>query len=433
MTKLASTYARSMGLQLDPKGPNVKEAFYPHPFTQYITLQAGSAAEAAKNYDHWDTVVALIKPVLDANRIAILSLGVKEDPIVAGTHDLRAKTTILQANYLIGRTLLHAGGDSFFAHCAGWHYRPLVAVYGTTDPGPHGPYWFDPAKTSLIVSHRWGGKPTYTAQEPVKSVNLVDPHHVANEILRLLGVSHVFPQQTRFQGLLSKAQILDCVPTPNGVPAPAFFPELPLNIRMDWDHNEQVLAEILSTGRRVNLIVNHPIDPGLLQHFKAQILSYTHELGAPASPLPLPALEYIGTIKGLFPRHAFFTREQDAGKVAELRFQYLDHALVEQVKDPSREDYIRETLIYLNREDTPAARVDICRELAQDGGVLTFRTNRFILSSGAIFLSYPHLRLNQSITNLSDNTAAVIDDPLFFRDLNHVTITYTPNSDPVQA
>lgn len=423
---LLTRYATVTGLE--PRRQWAVESFYPLPITKYITLHASSGM-AAKNYPHYDDVVRLIGHILNSQGIQIVQLGGKDEAAVPGCVHLQGKTDYHQSLYILKGSLLQLGNDSWTAHRAGAISLPLITLFSSTTAANHGAAIHNPEKTSFIESHRWGRQATFAAQENPASIALIPPERVATEVLKLLGIQHTFPQQTRFQGLLAKATVLDCVP--NGVPAPTFFPELPLNIRMDWEHNEQVLGQILSTGRKVNLIVNHPIDPGLLQHFKAQILSYTHELGAPASPLPLPALEYIGTIKGLFPRHAFFTREQDAVKVAELRFQYLDHSLVEQVKDPNREDYIRETLTYLNREDTAAARVDLKSEITQNQGNLTFRTNRYILASGSIFLSYPHLRLNQPITNLADNTAAVIDDPLFFRDLNHVTISYTPN--PVQA
>ncbi len=128
MTKLISTYARSTGLQIDPKGPNVKEVFYPTCYERYITIQSGSSNQAAKNYDYWPEVLRLIGPMLAANKIAILHLGGKEDPQLTGTVDLRGKTSVLQSNYLIGKTLLHVGGDSWLAHCAG-SFRLLLYLH----------------------------------------------------------------------------------------------------------------------------------------------------------------------------------------------------------------------------------------------------------------------------------------------------------------
>jgi hypothetical protein len=432
MTKLLSAYARSTGLQISTRGPNVKQTFYPVAYDRYITIQTGSA-QAAKCYDLWPEVLRLILPVLNANRIAVLHLGAKDDSALEGVHDLRGKTSILQSNYLIGRTLLHVGNDSWLAHCAGWHFKPLVALYGSTDPGPHGPYWSDPAKTSLLVSHRWGGRPTYVANENPKAINTIPPEQVANEALRLLGINHTFTQQSRFWGLLYQHLILDLIP--DAVPAPSFLPELPINVRLDYLHNEEILAAVLATGRRINIITKRPIvNANLLAAHRAQILSYNHELearDADGAPCTQPSIEYIGTIKTLIQQHAFYTKEQDAKALADLRFAYLDTCFIEQTKDLTQADYLAATLAYLNREDTPQNRLALSSEASYTGansGTLMFRSNKLLLANGSVYLTAAHLKAGQPIQSLADNVARVIDDSLQWRDLNHQTIWYQPPS-----
>jgi len=409
-----------MGLQIEGT-PNLKEHFYPAPFDRYITIQTGSG-QGAKNYDHFGEVLVLLAGRLNEAKIAIIHLGAKDDPPLQGVYDLRGKTTIAQSNYLIKRTLLHVGNDSWLAHCAGWNYRPLVALYGSTSVKNHGPYWSDPANTILIESHRWNGVPTYASQEPQKTINVIPPEDVTNAITKLLKLGDPLTLQSRMMGPLYPHLILDLIP--NSFPAPNFLPEAPVTARMDQLFNEEVLINLLRTGRKVNILTNRPLNPAILQSFRPSILSYNHELDGSADC----PVSYVDAVKTLCPRHVFFTREQDAAKVAALRFTYLDRVVVEQIKDSTREDYLDTALHYLNADGDAKKRVDLDRELRQDGGSgkLRFKTNRFVLSDGKVFLSYAHLHTNQSVDSLANNTGDVIDDPLLFRDAGHAYFFYQP-------
>ncbi len=416
MTKLISLYASAAGLLIDK--PEIAEHFYPHPFEQYVTVQTGSA-QGAKCYSFWQEVIAMLKPILDANKIAILLLGGKDDPALNGVHDLRGKTSYLQSHYLIKRTLCHMGNDSWLAHAAGWNYRPLVALYGSTDPGPHGPYWYDVAKTTLLVSHRNGGLPSFVQQESPKTVDLIPPEQVANAVLRHLGVTEgLFTYSTRYVGPLYSAAVLELVP--NAVPAPTFCPEMPITVRMDIHFSENNLVGTLQTGRKVHIVTKRALNVGLLQQFRGQILTYSHEIIPGVEEPPVP---YADLVRSLFPTsHAFFTRATDPKVLGDLRFTYLDHVTVSVHRDLTKEDYVKATLGYLNRPDTPENRLDIEGQLAHT----RFKSNRYTLSNGAIFMSHAHLAANKPAASLADNTAEVLDSPPFWESLNHYLITYHP-------
>ena len=426
MTKLITTYARITGLQIEGE-PNVKEHFYPSPFERYITIQTGSG-QTAKNYDLFPEVLALLKDRLDDAKIAIVHLGAKDDPALPGVYDLRGKTTIQQSNFLMRRTLLHLGGDSWLAHCAGWQYRPLVALYGSTSVKNHGPFWYSVKDTVLIESHRWGGVPSYTSQEPVKTINLIPPEEVANAVVWLLNLGAPFTRQSRLFGPLYPHLILDLVP--NTFPAPSFLPEAPITVRMDVLFNEEVLVNLLRTGRKVNLMTKQPVSLDVLQTFRQQILSYNHEV-ALDNEAACP-ISYVEQVKTLVPRHVFFTRETDSIKVSALRFRYFGYCVVEQLKDASKQDYLDSALHYLNADKDEKRKLDIEGELRQDwgGGTLCFKTNRFILSEGRVFLSYAHLRKGLSVESLANNSAPFIDEPDSFRDLGHFYLYYQPCQQP---
>ena len=412
MSKLLSVYASACGLQIGEV--DIKEQFYPISFPKYITIQTGSG-QGPKNYDLWQEVIVLLKPILDANQITPIHLGGKDDPQLQGVYDLRGKTTIQQSHYIIKRSMVHVGNDSWLAHCAGWNRVPLVALYGSTSVENHGPYWYDNERTIFISSHRNGGVPSYTSQEQPKTINLIPPEQVANAVLRLLGINTPFTHQTRMFGLLYNHSIFELIP--NSFPAPSFLPEAPLIVRMDYLFNEDILLNVLKTGRKINLVTNKPVNLNTLAQFRNSILSYTHELDA------LCPLEYIGTMRGIIPHHSFFTKENDDAKVAALRYQFFDVCNIERANDLTKQDYIHASLSYLNWGEEKT--VDIEKELSYNGKI-KFKSNKYLLSDGKIYLSLAHLKRGISIEALGLNTGDVIDDPEYFKDINHHTIFYQP-------
>ena len=425
--KLLERYASVCGIPDAAVGRQwVLESFYPLPITRYITLHASSGM-AAKNYPHYDEVLELIAHILRSQGIQIVQLGGKDDPPIQGCVHLQGKTTFHQTCYVLKNSLLHLGNDSWTAHRAGDLQIPLVTLYGSTSVENHSPYSYNPERTIFIESHRWGNNPTFASQEPRQSIAVIPPERVANEVLKLLGVKDLYCHETRFQGALAKHCILDLVP--NTVPSPTFLPELPLTIRMDYMHNESILAEVLATGRRVNVLTTRPINLDLLGHYRSQILSYTHELGAAGvAESDWPSPEYVAGVKTTIPKHAFFTKGKNEVELAAIRFRYFDICNVEVATDPTKEDYLAAALSYLNREDSPQNRLDLAGELSHDRGNLQFRTKRYILSDGKIYLSYPHMHANQNIASLGHNVGGVIDSVDFWRDANHYTIFYQPKT-----
>lgn len=418
--KLLERYATVCGCKIGRQW--VLESFYPLPTTRYITLHASSGM-IAKNYPYYDDVVKLISHILHSQNIQIVQLGGKDDPVIEGCVNLLGQTDFHQSCYILKNSLLHLSNDTWSAHRVGELNVPLVELFGPTSISAHSPFRFNPEKTSFIESHRWGRNPSFASQEAPATISVIPPEKVANEILRLLSIEHVFPFQTRFQGALSKTISVDLIP--NTIPSPSFLPEVPFNVKMDIVHNEEVLGQVLGTGRRVHLFTAKSIDLGLLNHFKAQILSYNHEVSWEKES-DLPTHEYVAALRNTIPKSVFFTREMDEKKLSDLRFRYFDITDIQIVRDPTKDDYLAAALLYLNREDTPQNRVDLAGEATHNGGELQFRTSRFILSSGAIYLSYSHLAAKQGITSLGDNTGKVIDDPAFWKDANFYSLTFHP-------
>ena len=241
--KLNELYSLACGLKIGRQW--LLESFYPLPISKYITLHPSSGM-MAKNYPYYDDVVKLLSHILNSQGIQIIQLGESQDPAIEGCVYLQGKTDYHQSAYILKNSLLHLGNDSWLAHRVGEIKIPLVELFGPTSVKVHSPFRFDSDKTSFLESHRWGKQASFASQEGPATISVIPPERVANEVLKLLGIQHVFSFQTRFQGTLSKVLSLDLVP--DTVPSPSFLPEVPLNVKMYLIHNEEVLGQVTLLG-----------------------------------------------------------------------------------------------------------------------------------------------------------------------------------------
>lgn len=402
--KLLKLYSLATGLKIGKQF--LLEQFYPLSFTRYITLHASSGM-GSKNYPFWGEVVKIIKPYLSATNIEIVQIGDKNDPPIPDCHHTMGKTNIHQANYLVNRALCHAGNDSIWIHRAGHLGKPLVAGYGPTTVENHGPFDCDISKSILLTSHRWGKQATFAAQEGRPSIGLIDPFEIAQSVLNLLDIEHSLVQKTLCIGQAYNAAIFDLIP--NAVPAPQFNPDIPMAVRMDIDHNEEILSHILQTGRHVNLVTKAPIALPLLAHFKPSIQTLNYEISE-ATPL-----DYVRQLKKTLQGLTFFSREPDAKKLSDIRFKFFDVVNVQHLPHKTRADFEREAAEYTNR---PLEEVKIEIDTALKSGNLKFKTQKFVLNKGKIYLSLAHAAADIPMESDSRN-GTVIDSPEFFRDLNH--------------
>ncbi len=407
MPDLIETYARSTGLKIDK--PWIKEDFWPMPFDRYITLSAGSG-QAAKNYDHWQIVIDLLNPHIAPLGIRIVQLGDDKVSLYSGTYDLRGKMSVAQSSYLIKRAAAHMGNDSWSAHVAGFLGTPLCAVYGTTDKVLHGPHWQN-GPAILLESHRWGHNPTFGSESNPKTVNLIPPEQVANSILDLLGIAARVDHSTQYIGQLYPHTIIDYVP--DSAPCLNLGPEVPYTVRMDECFDEAQLLSVLQTGRKVTIVTNRAVNLQLLAAFRSNILSYNHEIDD-ACPL-----DYPSKVKTLIQHTAFFSRARDEDVLARLRFRFFDSCAIEQVTYSTRDDYVREAATYLNQTNDDVKKgLDDISQLAR----IEYKANKLIMSNGKLYLSYAHRAANLAMNDIDARTAPAIDDPLFWRDINHFYI-----------
>ena len=116
---LLESFALSTGTKIDK--PYIYTSYTPLPLEteKYISFQPWGQKEFdARIYPYWNEVLDILRPSLNEKNIPVIQLGVKGEDKVQGTIDMRGKTSINQAAYVIKNAALHLGIDSFGVHVA---------------------------------------------------------------------------------------------------------------------------------------------------------------------------------------------------------------------------------------------------------------------------------------------------------------------------
>lgn len=410
---LAETYALASAVLLGK--PVMPDAFFPldHPLDKVILIHAfaaeqerpGLRAAPAKVYEHFDEVVALLRPILDPAGYKIFQIGAPGEPQLRGIESLVGKTNLHQCAYLVKNCAVLIGNDSIWAHVRGASNRPLVALYGSTG-SPHFPHWRNLISTALIESHRGGKKPSFASHEFPKTINWITPESVANAALAfLLELPNHQPLNHRslFIGQAYNQHLVELVP--NVVVTPALQMSGPMVVRMDyvssgddtvWKDAEGKLASNLQI-RKCAIVSDREITLSLLAQLKGNIAQLQLDV-TKLSPAWIKAVKKLGIPTG------FFSNETDAGKLSALRLALYDACLFDQVTRPTKEDVIKGAAVYLNKELDKDLKWDTVR----------FKTNRMLLSDDKIYLSKAHWLAGKNTPNTDQNRDFVIDNAEFW-------------------
>lgn len=398
--KLLEKYALESGLKI--KNPYIREKFFPLNDSFYFTVQS-SSGQQAKNYDYWNDVIELILPYLQRNNIALIQLGTKDDIPLKYCKHLMGQTTINQAVYILKRSLLHFGTDSWMAHFCGANEIPLVALYGTTSIINHSPYKYNKDKTILLESHRNGNLPSF-GFEQYKTVNQIKPEEIAKSIYKLLNIDYKSSINTIFIGPYYNQSIIEWVP--DGVFNPQFNPQMPLTARMDLFFNESNLFNTAITGRKLNIITNKPININILYQIKNNIIGLNYEINDNDD------INYISQLKKIGIKIRFFSKEKNNEKISNLRLKFFDVCFIEYMSDRTKQDFLNDAAKYLN----------FSLDLNKKMDTMFYRSNKFIISNGKIYLSKADWHINKDVSNFDANISNVIDNDDFWSEYQHFNI-----------
>jgi hypothetical protein len=263
---LIETYALNCGAKINK--PFIYETFCPVPEGKYITFHT-STKYASKNYDYWQDVINIILPVLKELNIKIVQTGLPADKLINGAVDYRGKTDINQLAFLVRKSMLHFGSDSFAIHLASHYDIPIVALYNIIQPECAGPYFGDKSKQILFKTYeRLNIKPSYSMDENPKTINSVFPEEIASAIFKLLNIEHTIPYKPISIGeRYGKMELHDFIP--NQV-VNVMNKDSILDVRMDHFFSEEALAQQLQLNK-CRIFTSKRINLDLLKNFKQAI------------------------------------------------------------------------------------------------------------------------------------------------------------------
>lgn len=231
-------YALYSGVKIE--NPQILEHFYPVSAAKYVCF-CPSRKDALRDYDYWDIVVELIKPVLTGMGYSTVQIGTQKDEPIGCDIDLRGKLNIRQIAGVLRNCEFFVGADTFPTHVAAYMGKPIVAIYAASFLECSKPHWGDFSKHHLIQTPRESKEnPSFLLNESPKTINRIKPEEIVFKIYDVLGVNSDFKFKTLYVGPRFRDACVDVIPMKvSEVRAKE------MNIRMDFHHNDKCLQQIL--------------------------------------------------------------------------------------------------------------------------------------------------------------------------------------------
>lgn len=392
--KLLEAYALATGQKIGK--PFIHKAYFPNTFKKYITIHASSGMPA-KNYDYWEDVIEILKPILEQNRIDIIQIGGKDDAPLKGAHFIGGQTSPQQTAYLLSHSICHLSNDSFTAHLAGALDRPLVCVYGSTTIDNHSPYFYNKDLTHLIESKRNDQKPSFAREEAIKTVNFITPEKISEAVLSILQQTvneNIAVGQNRdslYMGKFYTGKIIEYVP--DFALDPRSFGDASINIRLDYCFNEDAFAH-LARSRKVTVLTDKPINLNYARMFRQNINFISYEITDETTE------EYIHQLKGCGVKVQFIADGKDQKKLTDLRYRFFDETIDE-------------------KEDYSKIRVDLEEKIGYN---THYKSNKFLLSQGKLFGGRAGWKAGKPLNSFEDNVSPIIDNEDFWAEAEYFYI-----------
>jgi len=383
---LVETYALNCGLKIDK--PYIYRKYCPLPFDKFISFQPCSKYDS-KSYDFWQEVINQLIPKLHNEGIHIVQIGGKDEKPIENCYHLQGKTTINQAAYIISKSLVHFGADSFGVHIASCYNKPLVALYSNSLPENAGPYFGEKNNHILLEINKENRKPSYSAQENPKTINEIDPIKITNAILQKLNLPPI-NIKTIFLGESYHRKLVESVPDSVisdirklGVDS--------LIMRMDYNFNEDVLNEQLKRNP-CSIVTDKTINFNILNQSKHNISQIIYILNNDND------IKFVQNIKKLGKPFALVTKQSEEF-IKSIKYNYMDY-----------DNIIKENIFVKNNiKDIENINIDN----------MYYKSNKFTISLGKIYNSKAAYLKKIEYTN---SLGSIIDIPEFWEEAKYLYI-----------
>lgn len=389
MPHLIETYALTCGVKIDK--PFIYQKFFPLIADKFITIHPNSKYEA-KCYDYWQEVVDFLKPALDKSGISIVQIGVKEDSPISGCIHTQGQTSINQAAYVVGKSILHLGADSFAVHIASGLGKKIVALYSNTFAKVVRPFWSKDSDCILMEPDRGERKPSFSERENPKSINEIKPEEVARSVLKLLNLNELVNWKTILRGPMYHQVNVQSIP--NSVVNTSALNVDNLIMRMDLDHNEEVLAKQLSLCN-CSIVTRRPINIEILKAFKSKIKQFVYELDENHDPDFASKVKRLGI-------DVILINKMSEDKLNEIKRSYFDIGIITSKQR-------------INQKD-----IDKLKE--QNLETLYYKSKKYIISGGKVFSSVAETKSGDPLARFFPELRKVKDDESFWADIEEFYI-----------
>jgi hypothetical protein len=257
--------ATSCGLKSG--SPYIEQSFFPIVAEKYITFS--SENHQSKQWDHFQEYIDLLNPILKKNNIRIVEIG-SNDLQFQNVIGLKGATNANHWAYIIKKSTLHFGPENFLSHLSSFFDIPRVLLFSNTTPEYSSPNWAKNTQNQHIIQSTLNGeKPSFSAQEQIKTINTIPAEQCAAKTLDLLNIKHSFNQYDIFNiGPSYHQKLIEIIP--DFVPDQNFFPRSLINIRLDYHFNEDNLIHF-ANNRKISIVSDKKMDINKLSRIKPAI------------------------------------------------------------------------------------------------------------------------------------------------------------------
>jgi len=300
-------YASNCGVKI--RKPFISTSYFPLKDKDYIIIDNRNKY-ATNTYDLFEDVMTYVVPVLSEHNIKIYSFEKDEEYTIEGCRPF-VSLFKKQESYLIKNSKLLIGCDNLSNYFAAALNVPSIGLYSAYPSRSTAPIWGD--GHSSLDSHRDGNLPAYGVGETPKTINFIEPEKIANLIFQKLGIDHQVEHETFYLGDLYPTKVVEVIP--DFIPQGKFMDGRALNLRMDYNFDEQIAIHWIQ-NRKINLLTDKPINLNLLKYFKKNLAQLTININDSFTE------EYLRKAKATGNNVQIFCENPD--KIREYRFNFFD-------------------------------------------------------------------------------------------------------------
>tara|TARA_R100000008_G_scaffold73859_1_gene52424 strand:+ start:1951 stop:3195 length:1245 start_codon:yes stop_codon:yes gene_type:complete len=381
-------YASNCGVKI--RDPFVSTSYFPLPEQDYIIIDDRNKYES-NIYNLFEDVMTYIEPVLDKHNIIIYNFAKDAQSVIEGAEPF-LNLFKKQESYLIKHSKLIVGCDNMSNYFASALNVPSIGLYSPYPSQCTSPLW---SSSHLgLESHRDGNLPAYGVGESPKTINFIEPEKIANEIFKKLGLEDRVEHETFHIGDLYPTRVVEVIP--DFVPQKGFMEGRALNLRMDYEFNEQMAIHWLQ-NRKINILTDKPINLNLLKYFKKSIAQLTININEHFTE------DYLRQAKATGNNVQIFCEDLD--KINDYRFKFFDFEVNKSIFK-SKEDLKKDT----------DNRIFPDRPLILDSNNTMFLSGKILLSQGKKYSCREAQKAKKELTGAPE---FIYDTDDFWKELDH--------------